>query len=402
MFNRSFLRRRKVSQLPQSFFQYSAGAASDVFGISSALSSDGATAIVGQCGDILSQGTAVVFIRSGKTWTEQALLSQSGGAASDNFGTSVDLSDDGNTAICGVPYRGATDTGAAVVFTRSGVTWTEQAVLTYSVGAAGDQFGFSVALSANGNTAIVGACYDSISGLPDVGSAVVFTRSGATWTEQAILRDFAGDEDDRVGYSVALSSDGNTAICGSPGDGFVLSGKALVFTRSGATWTQQDTLAYSLKRTGDLFGISVSLSDDGNTAICGMSNYDTLGGISNAGGAVVFTRSGVTWTQQALLTYSAAAANDLLGYSVALSSNGNTAICGAYGGNIPVADAGIAIMFTRNNGVWVQESVLSYSSGLAGDSVGRSVALSRDGNIAIAGAPGIGADVGGAIVFYNH
>ena len=157
-------------------------------------------------------------------------------------------------------------------------------------------------------------------------------------------------------------------------------------------------LSQSGGAANDNFGYSVDLSDDGNTAICGVPYR----GATDTGAAVVFTRSGATWTQQAVLTYSSAAANDLFGYSVSLSGDGNAALCGAYGGDIPVADAGIAIMFTRNNGVWVQGSVLSYSSGVAGDSVGMSVALSRNGNIAIAGAPGIGADVGGAIVFYNH
>jgi len=399
MFNRSFLRRRKVSQLPQSFIQYSAGAASDVFGISSALSSDGTTAIVGQYGDISFQGTAVVFIRSGKTWTEQALLSQSGGAASDNFGYSVDLSDDGNTAICGVPYRGATDTGAAVVFTRSGATWTQQAVLTYSSAAASDLFGYSVSLSSDGNMAICG----SPSQGGGNGRSVVFTRSGATWTQQAVLTHSVGAASADFGWSVKLSTDGSTAIVGARRDSSAgnLRGSAVIFTRSGVTWTEQATLRYSAAVNNDNLGSSVSLSSDGNTAIAGAENADP-GGFSAAGLVVVFTRSGVTWTEQAALTYSGKAANDLLGISVSLSGNGNAALCGAYGGDIPVANAGIAIMFTRNNGVWVQESVLSYSSGVAGDNVGRSVALSRDGNIGIAGATGIGADVGGAIVFYNH
>lgn len=399
MFNRSFLRRKKISQLPQSFFQYSAAGNNKVFGISSALSSDGTTAIVGQYGDNSFQGTAVVFIRSGKTWTEQALLSQSTGAASDNFGYSVDLSDDGNTAICGVPYRGATDTGAAVVFTRSGATWTQQAVLTYSAAAANDLFGYSVALSSDGNMAICG----SPSSGPGNGRAVVFTRSGATWTQQATLTHSVGAAGAAFGWAVALSTDGSTAIVGAYRDSSAgsLRGSAVIFTRSGVTWTEQATLRYSAAAYNDTFGSTVSLSSDGNTAIVGAANADP-GGVSAAGLAVVFTRSGATWTEQAALTYSGKATNDLLGYSVSLSGNGDVALCGAHGGNIPVADAGIAIMFTRNNGVWVQESVLSYSSGVAGDAVGLSVDLSRSGNIAIAGAPGIGADVGGAIVFYNH
>jgi hypothetical protein len=395
MFNRSFLRRRKVSNLPQSFVQYSSGAASDQFGYSCALSSDGATAIVGQYGDISFQGTAVVFIRSGKTWTEQALLSQSTGAASDNFGTSVALSSDGNTAICGVPYRGATNTGAAVVFTRSGATWTQQAVLTYSVAAADDLFGYSVALSSDGNTAICGA---PTSGAGN-GRSVVFTRSGATWTQQANLTYSAGAAGDYFGWSVDLSSDGNTAIVGAYGDDSS-KGSAVIFIRSGVTWTEQATLRYSAAANADNFGTSVALSSDGNTAIAG-APYADPGGLSIAGLIVVFTRSEVTWTEQAALTYSGKANNDKFGYSVSLSGDGNVLISGTQGTPSGTA-TGAAVMFARNNGVWNQQSVLSYSSGAGGDYLGWSVALSTDSNVAIAGAPGIGSDVGGAAIFYTH
>lgn len=405
MFNRSFLRRRKVSQLPQSFVQYSAGAASDLSGFYCALSSDGATAIVGQPYDDNARGanagSAVVFIRSGTTWTEQAVLTYSAGMANDTFGYSVALSSDGNTAICGVPLAdpSGSSSGCAVVFTRSGATWTEQAALTYSAAAANDLFGFSVSLSSDGNMAICGSPTNGAGN----GRSVVFTRSGATWTQQAALTHSVGAAGASFGWSVSLSSDGSTAIVGARQDSSAgsLRGSAVIFTRSGVTWTQQTTLRYSAAVNNDNFGTSVSLSSDGNTAIVGAENADP-GGFSAAGLVVVFTRSGVTWTEQAALTYSNKAANDLLGCSVSLSGNGDVALCGAYGGDVPVAGAGIAIMFTRNNGVWVQESVLSYSSGVTGDVLGFSVALSKDSNVAIAGAPGIGADVGGAIVFYNH
>lgn len=408
MFNRSFLRRRKVSQLPQSLVQYSSGAAGDQFGYCCALSSDGTTAIVGQPYDDNAKGTdagsAVVFIRSGKTWTEQAVLTYSAGAASDTFGFSVDLSSDGNTAICGVPLAdpSGSSSGSAVVFTRSGSTWTQQAVLTYSSAASSDLFGYSVALSGDGNTAICGVVNDDNAGGTNAGSAVVFTRSGATWTQQTALTHSIGNAGAQFGSSVDLSNDGNTAIVGVPNDNSVGSsrGCAVIFIRNGATWTEQATLKNSAGVNGDTLGFSVALSSDGNTAIAG-APYAAPGGFGRAGNAVVFTRSGATWTQQEVLTYSNKYFFDELGKSVSLSSDGNVVIIGTPGG--PSGNGfGIAVMFARNNGIWNQQSVLSYSSGVAGDLLGWSVALSADSNVAIAGAAGIGSDVGGAVIFYNH
>jgi hypothetical protein len=303
MFNRSFLRRRKVSKLPQSFVQYSSGSADDQFGYSCALSSDGTTAIVGQPYDDNAGGTnagsAVVFTRSGKTWTEQAVLTYSAGAVNDTLGFSVDLSSDGNTAICGVPYDdpSGSNSGSAIVFTRSGVTWTQQATLTHSVGAAGARFGASVNLSSNGDTAIVGAPQDSSVG-SNRGSAVIFIRSGATWTEQATLKYSAATNGNYVGFSVALSSDGNTAIAGAPyayPGGVALAGVAVVFTRSGATWTEQAALSYSGKGFFDLFGHSVSLSGNGNVVISGSPGWPA--GLYT-GIAVMFVRNNGVWKEQ--------------------------------------------------------------------------------------------------------
>jgi hypothetical protein len=86
--------------------------------------------------------------------------------------------------------------------------------LTASDGAAGDRFGSSVSLSGDGSVALVGAYADDDKGT-NSGSAYIFTRNGSTWTEQAKLVASDGASDDRFGYSVSLSSDGNTALIGA-------------------------------------------------------------------------------------------------------------------------------------------------------------------------------------------
>ncbi len=376
------------------------GAANDYFGRSVALSSDGNTAIVGAYKDNSTQGSATIFTRSGGVWTQQQTITQSDGAGDDYFGSSVALSSDGNTAIVGaseddVGVGVGVDQGSATIFTRSGGVWSQQGTITQSDGAGSDWFGNSVALSSDGNTAIVGAWFDDVGSDTNQGSATVFTRSGTTWTQQgSAIFQSAGTAYDFFGYSVALSSDGNTAIIGArSGDGTITDqGSATIFTRSGTTWTEQGTITQFGGAASDDFGFSVALSSDGNTAIVGAREDD-----SSQGSASIFTRSGTTWTQQQTITQTGGAANDSFGQSVALSSDGNTAIVGAYGGN----SAGSASIFTRSGTTWTQQQTITQTGGAVGDRFGWSVALSSDGNTAIVSANGDNSYQGSATIFTN-
>ena len=376
------------------------GAGGD-FGYSAALSADGNTAIVGAYLYNASRGSAYVFTRDvSGSWILQQELTASDGAAGDYFGWSVSLSADGNTAIAGAYLDdvGANSTqGSAYVYTRDGAgTWTEQDQLTASDGAASDQYGYSVTLSADGYTAIVGAYSDDVGANVDQGSAYVYTRDGAgVWTEQDQLTASDGAAGDRFGCSVALSANGNTAIVGAHYDVVTVSnqGSAYVYTRDGAgAWTQQDRLNPGDAANGDQFGWSVALSADGNTALVGAYS-DNVGANSNQGSAYLFTRDGAgVWTEQDQLTASDGAANDQLGSFVALSSDGNTALVGAFFDDVGAnSNQGSAYVFTRDGaGVWIQQAQFIASDGVANDRLGRSVALSTDGNTAIAGAYGAG------------
>ncbi len=188
----------------------------------------------------------------------------------------------------------------------SGV-WTQQGNKLVGTGAVGSaRQGMSVALSADGNTAIVGGWSDN----SKTGAAWVFTRSGGVWAQQGkklVGTDAVGSA--RQGTSVALSADGNTAIVGGPGDnpwdrsvpfGLGAAGAAWVFTRTGSVWTQQGNKLVSARSARQ--GTSVALSADGNIAI--------VGGVADDGGGgagLVFTRATVTgrrtriWLAPALL-----------------------------------------------------------------------------------------------------
>jgi hypothetical protein len=126
-------------------------------------------------------------------------------------------------------------TGAAWIYTRSNGVWTQQGGKLVGTGAVGNAFqGFSVALSGDGNTAIVGGYMDGPNG-----AAWVFTRSGGVWTQQGgKLVGTGAVEPAGQGTSVSLSGDGNTAIVGGFADNGEI-GAAWVYTRSGGVWTQQ-------------------------------------------------------------------------------------------------------------------------------------------------------------------
>ena len=177
----------------------------------------------GGAGDPLSNaGAAYVFTRSGdNTWTEQAILRASDAQANDTFGRTVAINSDATYAIVGAngedggagdPISGA---GAAYVFMRSGSTWTQQAILRASDAQAGDAFGGSgISIMSDGSHVVIcaqgedGGDGDPISG---AGAAYVFSRSGSTWTQQRKLVAPAGDQVNSGNFGVAgsMSSDGN-------------------------------------------------------------------------------------------------------------------------------------------------------------------------------------------------
>jgi hypothetical protein len=201
------------------------------------------------------------------------------------------------------------------VYAHTSTGWTQQAKLTASDAAAGDQLGYSVAIS--GSTAVVSALAKNAA----TGAAYVFTHTTTGWSQQAKLTASDAASPDEFGSSVAVS--GSTAVVGSFNNNSG-AGAAYVFARSGTTWSQQAKLTASDAASGDAFGESVALY--GSTAVVSAPVKN-----SNTGAAYVFARSGTSWSQQAKLTASDGASGDSFGYSVAIS--GSTAVIGAYGHN---------------------------------------------------------------------
>ncbi|MEP2775662.1 MAG: PKD domain-containing protein [Luteolibacter sp.] len=423
----------------QAFLKASNTGAGDNFGRSVAVSGD--TVVVGapfedsptgvpdeQPSVSGGSGAAYVFVRSGTTWSQQAFLKGSNteltGRFGDNFGWSVAVSgdtivvgalgeDSSTTGVNGTPNEGASDSGAAYIFVRTGTTWSQQAFLKASNTGAGDGFGRSVAVS--GDTVVVGATGEDssttgVNGSPNEGAsgsgaAYVFVLSGTTWNQQAFLKASNTGSSDIFGFSVALC--GNTLVVGAtgedsstvgvnsaPDDGASASGAAYVFVRNSTAWSQQAYLKASNTGASDRFGYSVAVSE--NTVAVGSYREDsnTTGvngtpdeGASGSGAAYVFIRGGTSWSQQAYLKASNTGMNDNFGHSVALS--GDTVVVGSVAegsstigingiSNEGAPGSGAAYVFVRSGTAWSQQAFLKASNTGEDDGFGWSVAVADD------------------------
>lgn len=405
----------------QAYIKASNPGQSDHFGSSVALSRDGrtlavsahwessaATGIDGNQRDnsIPQAGAVYVFTRTGAAWTQQAYIkaSNTGRAPQgdqpgdgDQFGYSLALSGDGGTlAVGAITEDGATSqaqqddsqqsAGAVYVFARTGSTWTQQALLKGAHVEAGDLFGFSVALSDDGNTLAGAAFNDRGSGRTvnaphdtranGSGAVYVFTRQGGVWSQQAYVKGSRSEPSDGFGFAVAISDDGNTMAVGA-GDEACLTpgvdppgcdndtapqraaniwvGAAYVFARTGTAWTEQAFIKASNARPYNSFGVKLALSGDGHTLAVSAPLEDNAGrGVrppliqpfllpeylnpwrehrneaEESGAVYIHTRSGRTWTQSAYVKGSNTDPGDEFGSAVALSGDGRLMVVGAH------------------------------------------------------------------------
>ena len=216
--------------------------------------------------------------------------------------------------------------------------------LLASDGAAGDYFGRAVSISADGTVALIGAYYDN-NVTTDSGSAYVFKYNGTGWDEEDKL--IASDvvANDRLGYVVSISGDGNTALVGAHYDDTAEtdSGSVCVFKYDGTSWVQQAKLTASDGTAGDFFGFAVSISADGTVALIGAYTEDNVG--TDSGSAYVFKYNGTSWEQHYKLTASDGTAGDFFGFAVSVSPDGTTALVGAYNDDDKGSNSGSAHIF---------------------------------------------------------
>lgn len=376
---------------------------------------------------------------------------------SDEFGTNVVLSADGRTLAVSArneasDHRGVLQgdftnndlrpySGAVYVFSLGDAGWVQQAFLKAANADSSDHFGDALAISADGNTVVVGSrvessaqagvhatqpAHDNSANM--AGAVYVFGRSSGTWTQQAYIKASNPETLDQFGNAVALSADGNTLAVSAPGEDSDLtgvvhgpvadnnlrpgSGAIYLFTRASGTWTQQAYAKASNAGENDFVGTSLALSANGDVLAVGAPNEDSnLTGVHttafadnnltlDAGAVYLFNRAGGTWSQQAYIKGHAVATIQALGSAVALSDDGTTLIAGAHNESsdlkgvfapgTPLSSgahqSGAVYVFTSTAGAWSQQAFIKASNTAPGDHFGNQVAVSGDGNTVIVGA----------------
>jgi hypothetical protein len=259
----------------------------------------------------------------------------------------------------------ATDSGAVYMFVRSGTTWTQQAYIKASNTNTGDNFGTAIALSADGGTLAVGAVGEDSTAIGiggnqadnkelQAGAVYVFVRAGTAWTQQAYVKASNTAFSHSFGFSVALSSTGDTLAVSALGEASSAtgvngneannsafeSGAVYVFVRAGVSWSQEAYVKASNTGRGDYFGRGIALSGDGNVLAVGASNESSaatgLGGDQtddsklNSGATYVFGRSGASWSQLAYVKASNTDAEDGFGSLLEISADASTLVVSAY------------------------------------------------------------------------
>ncbi|MHB8810870.1 MAG: FG-GAP repeat protein, partial [Desulfobulbaceae bacterium] len=309
----------------------------DGFGASIALFHD--TLAIGAPGSDLNgtdSGAVYVFTRSGTSWQKQAVLVAGQGSAGDRFGAGVSIS--GDTIVGGAPGADdkGEDSGAALVFVRSGTTWQEQTRLAANDTAAGDGFGFAVTI--DGDTIAVGAPFDDTKG-----SAYTFLRSAGTWQQQAKLLAYSGGAaGDRFGCSVATGY--YTVVVGADGDDTkaIDDGSAFVYTPYGSGWVYQAKLVASDAAQGDRFGWSVAVGLD--KALIGV-NRTPGDEAARPGAAYAFIRTGSSWAEKQRFKGNNEGTDDGFGAAVALYDN--FYLIGAPRETVDTLTTGAAYLFSR-------------------------------------------------------
>ena len=368
--------------------------------------------------------------RSGTGWAQQAYLKASNTGSNDQFGNAVALSADGNTLAVSAVFEdsGATgingnqadnsveESGAVYVYTRTGTTWTQQAYVKASNTGGrddGDTFGYTIALSDDGATLAVGAPSEDSSSISNnanqgddsavgAGAVYVFTRAGASWSQQAYVKSPNNRANSLFGYSVALSGNGDTLAVGAfDEDGG--KGAVHVFMRKGSAWAEQARLQSSNAERADSFGAWVAISDDGNTLAAGALDEDSLltnvnsgdqgatdqSTDTSAGAAYVFTRHRDRMVPAGLHQSLEYGKEDWFGVRVALSGDGNTVAVSAPnedGANDGAPEAGAVYMYSRSAGAWSHQVDLKGTNTDQFDELGSSLALSSDGRTLALGA----------------
>lgn len=439
------------------FLKASNSDSGDNFGHAVAVSDDGSTVAIGAikesgtANDLTSNkvalsGAVYVYQKSGNDWNQAAYLKASNADAGDEFGYALALSGDGKTLAVGAIQEASSTkgidgnqldnssaaSGAVYVYVNDGSSWKQQSYIKSSNSDFIDAFGFSIALSSDGSTMLVGApgegsAAQTINGTQSdntgslSGAAYLFERQNNLWTQTDYLKASNTDKQDSFGYDVALSANGLLAIVGAPGEdsntsqingdqtdnSHSNSGAVYVFSNNGTTWSQESYLKAINNDKEDQFGYSVSTNLDGTVIAVGAfkeaSDSETNGNDADnsalaSGAAYVYHKEQSQWVNKAYIKAANSDASDQFGTDVQLSNDGHTLAVGAphessssvgFYGDLQLNDAmsaGAVYLYTNTGGVWSQSEYIKSPNTNAGDEFGHAIALSGNSNTLVIGA----------------
>jgi len=307
-------------------------------------------------------GIVHAFARAGTSWTQETELEPSGPQNWFEFGSALASDALGDRIAVGAPgwgVAGGSFPGAVWTFVRSGTTWTEEAMLLGSDAAHGDKFGNALALDAAGDTLVVGAnLHDGCAA--GSGAAFVFERSGTLWGEVAKIVPDACAGSIQLGGAVAITDPGDRIALGASADAAAApySGAAYVFSGGGAAWAEEARLVSSAPADTGAFGVDLALDADGDVLVVGASG-ETVYGLADAGAAHVFHRSGTDWTLAARTAPAGVETSDRFGLRVGLADSGTRFAGSAMGW---VYGAGSAHVFRDTDGTPVAYCTAKTSS----------------------------------------
>lgn len=253
----------------------------------------------------------------------------------------------------------------------------------------GIEFGWSAALSASGNVALLGG--------PGTGSnpggAALYTLSAGIWSNAIFLSTSGIPNGVQAGWAVGLSSDGTQAFVGVP-DINTYTGAVYIYTESGGSWNNTPTRTTLTLPAGlgtkSSFGSAIATSADGQTLVVG-ADAAASGG-TTPGAVYVYTLNNGVWSSPVTVSTAGIKNGSDLGGSVAVSSNGQVVVAGT-----GQATGALAYVYTQTNGTWSGPVALAIPTGVS--SLNYPVAISADGTEILASAPSTNGNVGSAYIY---
>eukprot|EP01082_Thalassiosira_pseudonana_P014960 g13146.t1 g13146 contig8:4988-9008(+) len=363
------------------------GAANDQFGYDLAVKGDWAA--IGAYGVSSYTGAVYLYKHDGNHWVFMQSLTASDGATDDWFGFAVAMSGTGHLVVgaYGDDDKGSTS-GSVYLYTlnSSTNTWGNQQKIVASDGAAGDYFGFALAMSGTGHL-VVGAPLNDDKGSSS-GSVYLYTlnSSSNTWGDEQKIVSSDGATDDWFGFAVAMSGTGHLVV-GAHGDddkGYN-AGAVYLYTLNSTsnTWGDEQKIVASDGATDDYFGRAVAMSGTGHLVV-GARGDDDKG--SSSGSVYLYTlnSSSNTWGDEQKIVSSDGATDDWFGFTVAMSGTGHLVV-GARQDDDKGYNAGAVYLYTLNStsNTWGDEQKIVASDGAEYDYFGYAIAMSGTGHLVV-------------------